>query len=128
MLVMHGEDDQIVPIADSALLSAKLAQKCGLKAYPGLPLGMGTTHADIINADLLAFFTSCLARGTACVAGQPDVLPQWKVGAPNSWCASTVSSPLNWLMPLPGIGKPESEITNGMPSSVNAVMISSTFS
>jgi non-heme chloroperoxidase len=54
-LVLHGEDDQIVPIADSALLSIKLLQNGRLKTYPGFPHGMATTHADIINADLLAF-------------------------------------------------------------------------
>jgi len=54
-LVMHGDDDQIVPIADSALLSAKLLKHGTLKVYPGLPHGMCTTHPDVINADLLAF-------------------------------------------------------------------------
>ncbi|MFD1104429.1 alpha/beta fold hydrolase [Sphingobium olei] len=55
-LVMHGEDDQIVPIADSALLAIKLLRHGTLKTYPGLPHGMATTHAETINADLLAFF------------------------------------------------------------------------
>jgi non-heme chloroperoxidase len=55
-LVMHGDDDQIVPIADSALLAIKLLKKGTLKVYPGLPHGMCTTHADVINPDLLAFF------------------------------------------------------------------------
>jgi non-heme chloroperoxidase len=55
VLVMHGDDDQIVPYADSAPLSAELLVKGTLKAYPGLPHGMCTTHPDIINADLLAF-------------------------------------------------------------------------
>ncbi|MFO1167386.1 MAG: alpha/beta hydrolase [Rhodoblastus sp.] len=54
-LVMHGEDDQIVPIADSALLAIKLLKNGTLKTYPGFPHGMATTHADVINADLLAF-------------------------------------------------------------------------
>jgi non-heme chloroperoxidase len=54
-LVMHGDDDQIVPIADSALLSVKLLKKGTLKVYKGLPHGMCTTHADVINTDLLAF-------------------------------------------------------------------------
>ena len=57
-LVMHGDDDQIVPIADSALLSAKLLKNATLKVYPGLPHGMCTTHPEIINPDLLAFFKS----------------------------------------------------------------------
>jgi non-heme chloroperoxidase len=58
VLIMHGEDDQIVPFADSAPLSAKLVKHGTLKTYPGLPHGMATTHAEIINPDLLAFFKS----------------------------------------------------------------------
>jgi non-heme chloroperoxidase len=54
-LVMHGDDDQIVPIADSALLSVKLLKNGTLKVYPKFPHGMCTTHADVINSDLLAF-------------------------------------------------------------------------
>ena len=57
-LVMHGDDDQIVPIADSALLSAKLLKNGTLKVYEKLPHGMCTTHADVINPDLLAFIKS----------------------------------------------------------------------
>ncbi|WP_291186103.1 alpha/beta hydrolase [Dokdonella sp.] len=57
-LVMHGEDDQIVPIADSALLSVKLLKKGTLKTYKGLPHGMCTTHPQIVNPDLLAFIKS----------------------------------------------------------------------
>jgi len=56
VLIMHGEDDQIVPIADSAHLAIKLVKKGVLKTYPGLPHGMATTHPEIINKDLLAFF------------------------------------------------------------------------
>ena len=55
VLVMHGEDDQIVPIADSALLSIKLLKRGELKTYPSLPHGMCTTHPEVINKDLLAF-------------------------------------------------------------------------
>ncbi|POR56872.1 alpha/beta fold hydrolase [Bosea psychrotolerans] len=55
VLIMHGDDDQIVPIADSALLAAKLVKNGTLKIYEGLPHGMCTTHPDIINPDLLAF-------------------------------------------------------------------------
>jgi len=55
VIIMHGEDDQIVPVSDSALLTAKLVKHGTLKVYPGLPHGMCTTHADRINADLLAF-------------------------------------------------------------------------
>ena len=54
-LVMHGDDDQIVPYADSAPLSVKLLKHGTLKTYAGLPHGMCTTHADIVNPDLLAF-------------------------------------------------------------------------
>src|SRR5438552_67126 len=53
--VMHGDDDQIVPYADSAPLSAKLLKNVTLKTYKGFPHGMPTTQADTINADLLAF-------------------------------------------------------------------------
>jgi non-heme chloroperoxidase len=55
VLVMHGDDDQIVPYADSAPLSALLLKNGTLKTYKGFPHGMPTTHADTINADLLAF-------------------------------------------------------------------------
>src|SRR5258705_534325 len=54
-LVMHGSDDQIVPIADSAPLSAKLLKKGVLKIYEKFPHGMCTTHADVVNPDILAF-------------------------------------------------------------------------
>ena len=55
VLVMHGEDDQVVPIADSALLAVKLLKAGTLKTYPGLSHGMHTTHHDVIDADILAF-------------------------------------------------------------------------
>ena len=55
VLVLHGDDDQIVPIADSALLSAKLLRNARLKVYPGLPHGMSTTEPERINRDLLMF-------------------------------------------------------------------------
>jgi non-heme chloroperoxidase len=55
VLVMHGDDDQIVPYADSAPLSAELLQNGTLKTYAGFPHGMPTTQAETINADLLAF-------------------------------------------------------------------------
>ncbi len=58
VLVLHGDDDQIVPIADSALLSAQLIKNSTLKVYKGFPHGMATTHADVINADLLEFVKS----------------------------------------------------------------------
>jgi non-heme chloroperoxidase len=54
-LILHGDDDQIVPIADSAQLSAKLVKNATLKVYPGAPHGMCSTHKDQVNADLLAF-------------------------------------------------------------------------
>ncbi|MCU1758782.1 alpha/beta hydrolase [Pseudomonas sp. 14P_8.1_Bac3] len=55
VLVLHGDDDQIVPIADSAHLSIKLLKKGTLKVYKGFPHGMCTTHSEVINEDLLAF-------------------------------------------------------------------------
>ena len=55
VLILHGDDDQIVPIADSALLSAKLVRKATLKVFPGFPHGMCTTNPDVINRELLAF-------------------------------------------------------------------------
>ncbi len=54
-LVMQGDDDQIVPIADSALLSIKLLKQGTLKVFPGYPHGLCTTQAEAINAELLAF-------------------------------------------------------------------------
>jgi non-heme chloroperoxidase len=54
-LILHGDDDQIVPIGASAHLSAKLVRNATLKVYPGAPHGMCTTHKDKVNADLLAF-------------------------------------------------------------------------
>ncbi|HKQ98625.1 MAG TPA: alpha/beta hydrolase [Candidatus Polarisedimenticolia bacterium] len=54
-LVMHGDDDQIVPIAASALKSSKLVRNATLKVYKGLPHGMCTTHKDLINEDLITF-------------------------------------------------------------------------
>ena len=56
VLVMHSEDDQIVPYQAAGPLSAKLLKNGTLKTYRDLPHGMITTHADVINADLLAFF------------------------------------------------------------------------
>jgi non-heme chloroperoxidase len=63
VLVLHGDDDQIVPIGAAALLSSKILKNATLKVYPGFPHGMPRTHADQINADLLAFF-----KGTAKAA------------------------------------------------------------
>jgi non-heme chloroperoxidase len=68
-LVMHGEDDQVVPFANAGPLSATLVKGALLKAYPGLPHGMPTTDADQINADL-AFIKSRYRRvgplGSTC--------------------------------------------------------------
>ena len=55
-LIIHGEDDQIVPIDDSARLSAKIVKNATLKVVPGAPHGLCTTHKDLINTELLAFF------------------------------------------------------------------------
>ena len=62
-LVMHGDDDQIVPYADSGPLSAKLVKGAILKTYKGFPHGMPTTQAEVINADLLAFIKGELTSG-----------------------------------------------------------------
>ena len=58
VLLMHGDDDQIVPIQGAAMLGIKLLRHGALKVYPGFPHGMATTHADTINKDLLAFVKS----------------------------------------------------------------------
>lgn len=57
-LLFHGDDDQIVPIADASILSAKLIPNATLKIFPGLPHGMVVTHADLINNELLGFIKS----------------------------------------------------------------------
>jgi non-heme chloroperoxidase len=57
-LILHGDDDQIVPIGAAALMSSKIVKNATLKVYPGFPHGMPTTNADQINADLLAFLKS----------------------------------------------------------------------
>jgi len=64
VLVMHSEDDQIVPYVAAGLLSARLLKNGTLKTYKDLPHGMPTTHADVINADLLSFFEGA-ASGTS---------------------------------------------------------------
>ncbi len=64
-LVLHGDDDQIVPIADSALLSAKLVKGATLKVIPGAPHGMCSTLKDQVNAELLAFFKGATAHASA---------------------------------------------------------------
>jgi non-heme chloroperoxidase len=62
-LVMHGDDDQIVPVANAALKSVKILKRATLKVYPGYPHGMFTLHPEQINEDLLVFF-----KGTASAA------------------------------------------------------------
>lgn len=54
-LIMHGDDDQIVPIGITSLVSSKIVKGATLKVYPGLPHGMCSTHKDLINAELLEF-------------------------------------------------------------------------
>src|SRR5262249_36335748 len=85
-LVLHGDDDQIVPIADSALLSVKLLKKGTLKVYEKFPHGMCTTHADVINADLLAF----LRKGAA---GRPTPCASWRRWGCGTSCAPTTLTP-----------------------------------
>ncbi|WP_426269456.1 alpha/beta fold hydrolase [Dyella kyungheensis] len=57
-LVLHGDDDQVVPYKDAGVLSAKLLKNATLKIYPGFPHGAPTTHHEAINQDMLAFFKS----------------------------------------------------------------------
>ena len=57
-LILHGDDDQIVPIGASALLSSKIVKGSALKIYPGAPHGLCSTHKDAVNADLLAFLNA----------------------------------------------------------------------
>ncbi|HWC57166.1 MAG TPA: alpha/beta hydrolase, partial [Sphingomicrobium sp.] len=66
VLLLHGDDDQVVPITDSALIGITLLKQGQLKVYPGYPHGMATTHAEEINTDILAFI-----RGEQ--VGQPAV-------------------------------------------------------
>lgn len=54
-LILHGNDDQIVPIADSALLSAKVVKNAKLKVVKGAPHGLCTTHKDLVNEELISF-------------------------------------------------------------------------
>ena len=72
VLVMHGTDDQIVPYADSAPLSAELLKNGMLKSYEGLPHGMCTTHADMINPDLLAFIGEPQAAEKPFILAAPN--------------------------------------------------------
>jgi pimeloyl-ACP methyl ester carboxylesterase len=71
-LVMQGDDDQFLPYKDHSLLQAKLLQHSTLKIYPGFPHGMMTAHADVINADILAFIKECAV--TAERTGHPSRL------------------------------------------------------
>jgi non-heme chloroperoxidase len=63
-LILHGDDDQIVPIGASALTSSKIVKGATLKVYPGAPHGMCTTRKDQVNEDLLAFFKTSGNRAT----------------------------------------------------------------
>jgi len=67
VLVLHGDDDQIVPIQAAGLLSAKILKKATLKVYPGFPHGMPTTNADQINADVLGFLKDSSTHRSAAV-------------------------------------------------------------
>ncbi|RAK56482.1 alpha/beta fold hydrolase [Phenylobacterium deserti] len=76
VLVLHGDDDQIVPIAASALKTIDLLLQGTLKVYPGLPHGMATTHADVINADILAFLRGEPLTETELPAGDRQRLSE----------------------------------------------------
>ena len=73
VLVMHGTDDQIVPIADSAFLSVKLLRNGTLKTYEGFPHGMCTTQPDVINADLLAFVRQGASATEDLIVARPTL-------------------------------------------------------
>jgi non-heme chloroperoxidase len=73
VLVLHGTDDQVVPYADSAPLSAKLLKQGRLKSYDGYPHGMATTHAEIINADILAFIREPASATEELIVSQPTL-------------------------------------------------------
>ncbi len=64
-LILHGDDDQIVPIADSALLSAKIVKGATLRVIPDAPHGMCSTHKDQINAELLSFIKGVSGAASA---------------------------------------------------------------
>ena len=66
-LILQGDDDQVVPYKNASLLQAKLLKSSTLKIYPGFPHGMMTTHADVINADLLAFIRPAAAASRKAV-------------------------------------------------------------
>ena len=61
-LLLHGDDDQVVPYKDASVLQAKLLKNGTLKIYPGYPHGMITTHADVINADILSFIKEAAVK------------------------------------------------------------------
>ena len=71
-LILHGDDDQIVPIGVSALRSSKIVKGATLKVYPGLPHGMCSTHKDQINTDLLAFFREETRAATGRTLARPE--------------------------------------------------------
>jgi len=73
VLLMHGTDDQVVPIADSALIGITLLKHGTLKTYEGFPHGMATTHADVINPDLLAWIEGEDAEASAAVEGREPI-------------------------------------------------------
>ena len=77
VLVVHGDDDQIVPYEDSGPLSAALLRNGTLKTYEGLPHGLPTTHADILNRDLLAFI-----RGETLIPTEQDSKIEVHLDAP----------------------------------------------
>ena len=108
-LIIHGDDDQIVPIGASALLSAKLVKDATLKVYPGAPHGLPSTHKDQVNADLLAFFKEPAREPVTadrCEVGDDRSRPTeerqipWSGLAPARWPPSSPPrSGARWLRP-----------------------------
>jgi dienelactone hydrolase len=105
VLVMHGDDDQIVPYEDSAPLSAKLLKNGTLKTYKGFPHGMPTTEADTINADLLAFIK------------QPAASPEARAGSGMIFDITTFTL-IHTLISLVAIHAVVSERGVGVPAPV----------
>src|SRR5260370_8923142 len=96
-LVMHGEDDQIVPIGISGRKSAKLIKGAKEIFYPGLPHGLTATNADQVNADLLEFLKSVqrARRASACMLyAEPIGLESFHLRAPSRSCPRRRSHPL----------------------------------
>ena len=86
-LILHGDDDQIVPIGAAALASAKLVKNATLKVYPGAPHGLTDTHKDQLNADLLAFLKAEVACWRRSPTGAADAAARRRRLDSERWAA-----------------------------------------